>query len=292
MTQVFKRLRLHRVAGLALAFALTAAATGSTAAASPSGAGTASAAASAGGAATSPAMARALGARRSGSGGALIDHGGLVLASSKTYAIYWGPSAGFPSDLVTGMTQLLGGLNGSSYLGIAGQYMRGAGISSTFGGSVFDTNAPPTKGPKPSDLGTEVAKFFATPDPSALYLVYTSNFPHINYCAWHSYATANGVTFQVAYIPNNALAPGCSPYTVANLHANSYSDGTVANADSTAHEFMEAITDAHIGAWYDNSGSEIGDKCNFNYQGVVTLGNGSKWQIQSEWSNAINGCQQ
>jgi hypothetical protein len=38
-------------------------------------------------------------------------------------------------------------------------------------------------------------------------------------------------------------------------------------------------------------GSEIGDKCNFVYQHCVSLG-GYHWQIQAEWSNAINGCAQ
>ncbi len=65
----------------------------------------------------------------------------------------------------------------------------------------------------------------------------------------------------------------------------------MASADSAAHEFMEAITDPQINAWYDHSGSEIGDKCNFVYQSCVTLPTGA-WQIQAEWSNALNACQQ
>jgi hypothetical protein len=138
-----------------------------------------------------------------------------------------------------------------------------------------------------------VAKLVPQPDPSAVYIVYTSNFPPGGgFCAWHDRTTANGVTIHVAYIPNNALAPGCSPYTVVNLGANSYSEGTVSDADSTAHEFMEAITDPHIDAWLDQSGQEIADKCNFDYQSIVTLENQSRWQIQTEWSNALPGCQQ
>ena len=66
---------------------------------------------------------------------------------------------------------------------------------------------------------------------------------------------------------------------------------TVTSADSVAHEFMEAITDAHLDAWYDRNGGEVADKCNYNYQACVELTTGS-WQIQSEWSNAIGGCQQ
>src|SRR5947208_10875242 len=56
----------------------------------------------------------------------LIDHGGTVLPASRTYAIYWGTTGDFPVDLQSGMASLLSGFNGSSYLGIAQQYMRGA----------------------------------------------------------------------------------------------------------------------------------------------------------------------
>ena len=42
-------------------------------------------------------------------GNPLIDHGGLVLGSSATHAIYWGKPADFPSDLQSGMAAFLGG---------------------------------------------------------------------------------------------------------------------------------------------------------------------------------------
>jgi hypothetical protein len=221
----------------------------------------------------------------------LTDHGGPVLAASKTYAIYWGPASDFPGDLQAGMAALLTGFNGSSYLGLAREYMRGASVSSQYMGAIADPSTPPSHAPNTAALGSEVCNFFPNPDPSALYVVFTSNAPNINYCAWHDAVKCNGVTFQVAYIPNQALLPGCSPYTRSNMHCNAYSDGTVTSADSVAHEFMEAITDPHIDAWYDQSHAEIADKCNYGYQSCVTLPNGS-WQIQSEWSDAIGGCQQ
>jgi hypothetical protein len=226
-----------------------------------------------------------------GKQGPVADHGGLVLASSKTYAVYWGPTAGFPADLETGMAALLTGFSGSSYLGIAEQYMRGTPVSTQYAGSLIDTSAPPQNAPNAAALGTEVCKLVANPDPSALYIVFTSNAPNVRYCAWHASASCNGVTFQVAYVPNQALLSNCSPYTKKNLGCNSYSDGTVTSADSVAHEFMETITDAHIDAWYDKNRLEIGDKCDYVYSACVALPNGS-WQIQSEWSNAIGGCQQ
>jgi hypothetical protein len=225
------------------------------------------------------------------SAGPLIDHGGPVLASSKTYAIYWGTASDFPTDLQGGMGSLLSGFNGSSYLGIAQQYMHGSAVSTTYMGPVFDASVPPAKSPTAAEIGAEVCKLFPSPDPNAVYIVFTSNAPKINFCAWHSAATCNGVTIQVAFIPNQELLPGCSPYVATNLHCNGYSEGTVASADSVAHEFMESITDPHLNAWYDRTGQEIGDKCNFVYESCVSLSSGA-WQIQSEWSNAINACQQ
>jgi hypothetical protein len=223
----------------------------------------------------------------------LIDHGGPVLSTSTTHAIFWGPAGDFPSDLPGGMASLLFGFKGSDYLGIAKQYMRGVSISTQYGeDTLFDPSAPPAKAPKTSDIAAEVCKIYPNPDPNGIYFVFTSNAPNINYCAWHDQATCNGVTFQVAYIPNQELLPGCSPYTKANLKCNGYSPGTVASADSVAHEFMEAVTDPHISAWYDKRGLEIGDKCNFVYYSCVNLPNGGSWQIQAEWSNALNACQQ
>jgi hypothetical protein len=32
-------------------------------------------------------------------------------------------------------------------------------------------------------------------------------------------------------------------------------------ANVLSHEYMESLTDAVITAWYDSSGSEIGDEC-------------------------------
>ena len=224
----------------------------------------------------------------------LIDHGGVILPSSTTHAIYWGTQAEFPSDLQSGMESLLTGFNGSSYLGIADQYMRGAGVATTlYGGALMDPSTPPAKAPTTAEIGAEVCKLFPSPDPNAVYFVFTSNAPKINFCAWHADASCNGVTFQIAYVPNQALlVSGCSPYLVQKLGCNNLSEGTVASADSVAHEFMEAITDPQLNAWYDRRGAEIGDKCNFEYRSCVNLTSGPNWQIQEEWSNAISGCQQ
>jgi hypothetical protein len=221
----------------------------------------------------------------------LIDHNGPVLTASNTYAIFWG-TGGFPSDEVAGVETLLGGLNGTSYLGIADQYMRGGGATTSYQGATYVASAPPSHAPKASDLGKEVCSLFGTPDPNGIYFFFTNNFPHVSYCAWHAGASCNGVTFQVGYMPNMQGVSGCSPTKTTMLSCNGLSAGTVSLLDGLAHEFMEATTDPQISAWYDKNGQEIGDKCNFVYGGCVQLNDPSKTQVllQQEWSNSANGC--
>jgi hypothetical protein len=227
----------------------------------------------------------------------LIDHGGPVLTTSNTYAIFWGPSAEFPSDEESGVAALLTGFEGSSYLGIGDQYMRGGTATTTYVGATSDLSDPPAHAPKASELGTEVCSLFPKPDPNGIYFVFTSNLPHISYCAWHAPATCNGVTFEVAYMPNMANSPGCSPYTKVDLGCNTYSGATVSLLDGLAHEFMESVTDPLISAWYDKNGQEMADKCEYQYTACVQLPtatspNATSWQIQELWSNAAGGCVQ
>lgn len=225
----------------------------------------------------------------------LIDNGGKLLPTSHTYAIWWGPASKFPSDARTGIEQLLGGFGGSNYLAIANQYMRGGTANSSFVQSLVDPSAPPSRSPSVGAIVNEVANVLASngmaPDSNAIYLVYTSNFPHANFCAWHSAGPIQGTTVQVGYMPNTTGIAGCDPGNLYN--ANTYSQGTRALADSTAHEFMEATTDpVPLSGWADKNGQEIGDKCNFQFLSTVTLKNGSQWQLQKEWSNAATACVQ
>lgn len=231
--------------------------------------------------------------RSSTSGGNLLDHGGKVLPASNTYAIWWGNQSAFPSDAKAGLDSLFGGLTGTSFLGISTQYMRGSTPASTFHVNWTDTSSPPNHGPNTSTIVGEACRVLqangASPDSNGIYFVYTSNFPHSNYCAWHSHGTCNGVDIQVAYMPNTTGVAGCDPGDLYGC--NTYSQGTRSLANVTTHEFMETITDADISAWYDSSGSEIGDKCAWKFSGCVNLTNGS-WQLQQEWSNSASGCVQ
>ncbi len=224
----------------------------------------------------------------------LIDHGGTILPSAKVYYIWWGNSSGWPSDAQTALTDLVDGLNGSSFQSdIFPQYMRNASISTTYATSFSDPGTPPARGPSTSTILNEACKTLTannqTPDPNAIYVVFTSNFPgHVNYCAWHSWGACNGTTIQVAYMPNTTGVSGCND---PQFTCNSYTAGTDSIANVLSHELSEAITDADGSAWYDSKGSEIGDKCAWQFQSCVNLTNGN-WQLQQEWSNHITGCLQ
>ncbi len=236
------------------------------------------------------------GQKHGGGGGAnLVDHGGKVLPASHVYTIWWGDQSAFPADAKSGIAAMFEGMNGTSFLGIGQQYMRGAGMSTSYVSSYADSaSSPPRKSPSTSTIVSEACNVITTngltPDTDALYLVYTSNFPgHVNFCAWHDHGTCNGVDIQVAYMPNTTGIAGCDPGDLYGC--NGYSQGTRSLANVSSHEFMEAVTDADITAWYDSSGSEIGDKCAWQFSSCVSLSTGS-WQLQEEWSNAKTGCVQ
>jgi hypothetical protein len=233
-------------------------------------------------------------AHHQGGGGNLIDHGGPVLAADSTYAIWWGATTAWPSDTQSSIDALFNGFNGTSFLGVANQYMRGGTATSSFVGNFFDSSSPPSRSPSNTTLANEVCAVLntngVTPSSNAIYFIYTSNFPsRVNFCAFHTSGTCNGVTIQFAYMPNTTGVAGCDPGN--QLTCNSLSQGTRSLANVTSHEYMEAITDPDLNAWFDQSGQEIGDKCAWQFQSCVTLTNGS-WQLQEEWSNATSGCVQ
>ncbi len=225
----------------------------------------------------------------------LIDHGGTILPATTIYYIWWGnyPN-GWPSDAPAGLAALASDLQGSNFQkDIFPQYMRGSKMSWAFGSSAYDSSTPPGHGPKTSTIMNEVTGQIAAGklplDTNAIYVVLTSNFPGgVNYCAWHSWGSYNGTEIQFAYMPNTTGVSGCND---PQFTCNSYSAGTDSIANVLSHELSEAITDADGTAWYDSSGSEIGDKCAWQFSSCVNLTN-SSWQLQEEWSNSISGCLQ
>jgi uncharacterized membrane protein len=230
-------------------------------------------------------------------------NGGAVLPTTTTYAIWWGKLSDFPSDAPDGIADFLEGLEGSDYIHIADQYLFGQKAHTRFGGHLFDPSTPP---PSPLDaqgndfITPELLKMLQNnglkPDPTAVYALYTSNFPTSTpypypICALHGTTNSpDGTILQVAWMPNtSSVLLECGTDSDPLFKPNIHSEGTRAMASSTAHEFMETITDPNGDGWINTDGTEVGDPCNFLYLTWVPLTE-SKWKVQTIWSNNASRC--
>jgi hypothetical protein len=223
-------------------------------------------------------------------------HGGKILPTVVTKAIFWGPSWGnstFVGDKITGLDSWYTGVSGSNYsktvdeyTGINGQ----VGPTSTNQGHVIDTSTA-TGGGSTSAIINEVAKQVASgnivldPSGNSYVPVYVDvKRGRAGYCAWHSSGTIGGTPVQFGFFFNLDGDAGCDPGDTTTGH----SQGLAALANVSAHEMSEARSDpTSPGAWYDSSGAENGDKCAWTFN-VASVGfpNGTQWKVQGEWSNA------
>jgi hypothetical protein len=217
-------------------------------------------------------------------------HGGVIMKSAITQAIFWGTSWGsYTGDKMSGMDTWYSGFSGSNYAKTSDEYTGSngqVGATTSYLGHVVDTTAS-AGGGNTSTILAEVCRVIGTGDSSGngYYSVYTDT-PrgHAGYCAWHSVGTCGGVRVQFAYFFKLDGDAGCDPQDSQSGH----SQGLAAIANVSGHELSEARTDpASPGAWYDGSGAENGDKCAWTFGApLVTFSNGSQWKIQGEWSNA------
>jgi hypothetical protein len=231
-------------------------------------------------------------AHAAGKGGGVVsplmtNHGGPVLTSTETEAIFWGNWSS-PGDKIDGIDSFFQGWGGSAMAGDSTEYAGSNGAvttASTYLGHVFDTTSPPNKALTTASAVAEACKVVGNnPDPSAVYFIYTATGAgRVSYCAWHSWGNcSNGAPIQVAYMPNLDGIAGCNPEDSSTGH----SPGLAALVNVTSHELSEATTDPRGNAWFDSAGNENGDKCAWSFHDNVTLSNGSQWKVQMEWSNA------
>jgi hypothetical protein len=114
------------------------------------------------------------------------------------------------------------------------------------------------------------------------------------YCAYHSSIGSGSTAVLYANQPYADLS-GCSSGQSPNGNP----------ADSTlnvvSHEHNETMTDPLGTAWWDSSGNENGDKCNFSFGAALgstshgqfnQLINGHGYWLQREWSNRTGACVQ
>ncbi|MGN6799229.1 MAG: hypothetical protein ACTHKS_13915 [Gaiellaceae bacterium] len=241
-------------------------------------------------------------AGKGGSGGNLTYHGGPVLLTNRTFAIYWAPSGstlstGYQSAINQYFTDVAhdsGSANTNVY-SVEKQYYNGSNqfiaYNSTFGGSYIDTQPYPANGCSDtvsqttsclsdSQLQAEIQRLFnatgapiGSPNATTTYFLFTaknvgscfnsSTCAFSYYCAYHSNLTAKGVVVQYANQPYaDTVASACD----AGYHPNSsLSPDADATINVTSHEHRESINDPLGNAWYDRRGAEGSDKCAWNF---------------------------
>jgi hypothetical protein len=235
-------------------------------------------------------FANGLQARRNGSP-LMTYHGGKIMPTAATEAIFWGPSwssVTFAGDKITGLDSWYKGHSDSNYSKTVDEYTGSNGqvrSTTSYLSHVVDPS-PASGGGSTSAILAEVCKVITYPDPSGngYYAVYTDvRRGNAGYCAYHSAGSCGGVPVQFAFFWNLDGDSGCDPQDTTTGN----SQGLAALANVTAHELSEARSDpANPGAWYDASGAENGDKCAWTFNvPSVTFPNGTQWKLQGEWSN-------
>ena len=236
-------------------------------------------------------------------------HGGAVmLGTTHVYFIWYGNWAA--NSATTILADWAKSLGGSPYFSINSTYYDGSNRfvsnSVTFGGAVFDNYS---LGATLSDssiytiVATAIGNGSLPLDANGVYFVLTSadvvetSGFCTSYCGWHTSATFNNVSSQYAFVGNSLACPfACEGSPGNDPNGNEGADGM---ASIMTHELDESVTDPNGDAWYNSSGYEVGDLCNFNYGSkVYSTANGSianvqlgprNFLLQEDWVNASGG---
>ncbi len=222
-------------------------------------------------------------------------HGGNIMFTAQTTAIFWGSSwanAGFTGDKVSGLDSFYSGMGYTGYAKTCNEFNDANGYVTdtlTYTGHIIDTSPANINGNRTSTILNEVCKVITNPVSNGYYPVYVdSSRGHAGYCAWHSVGTCKGVTVQFGFFFNLDGDPGCDPQDTSGLH----SQGLAALANVSGHELSEARTDPQLNAWFDSQGQENSDKCAWRFgTPLLPFANGTQWKIQGNWSNLAYNAQ-
>jgi serine protease len=235
----------------------------------------------------------------------LIYHDGPIQKTPKVYVDFWCWGGSDPSGEGPYLTKFFQGIGGTAWANIQTQYYETArgNITNPAGqlAGVWSDNsclAPPVPDAQIAGEAVAASAHFGY-SPDADYVIAT---PHLHndaefgveYCAWHGTTTdslGRTVAFtDLPYVPD-AQAGACGQNFVNPGNAGLLDGVSIVGG----HEYAEAITDPHVDAWYDSSGSETGDKCAWIAPGSpggaadIALATGT-FAVQSLWSNANGGC--
>lgn len=260
--------------------------------------------------------------------GKLTYHGGPIMHTNVTYAIYWLPAGySYAGGYIGAINQYFidvaaASLSTTNVYYAASQYYSLPGpvyvtTKSTFGGAYLDTQAFPASGCSLYTSGitkcltdrqirAEIKRVMAVKGwvagPSRLFFMFTpygvgscsgSSCAFTSYCAYHG----NDGALLYANQPYTYTKPsncGLDFVTASSPHGLA-ADSTI---NVVSHEHNEAMTDPKVTsgpyAWYDAAGYENGDKCAWNF-GPLGIGynqtiNGHHYILQKEWSNHSNSC--
>lgn len=236
---------------------------------------------------------------RFASGSNLINHGGPVMQTNTTYAIYWEPASSTVSPLYNSLLNRfftdVGVASGSTsnvystdtqYSAIqyrssfAGSYVDTTPIPDHCSGEYSGTGATVSGCVLDSDIQAAVLRAIAangwTAGPTSMFFVFTPRnvgscfdstsrtCAYTYYCAYHSSFSSNGTDVIYANQPyTDTSGVGLPGACDVGQHPNG--DQADATISVVSHEHNEAITDPNGNAWYDSSGNEIGDKCAWNF---------------------------
>jgi hypothetical protein len=252
-------------------------------------------------------------------GNGINYHGGPVLKGSPVpiYVIWYGNWSNGPKPSDSALTVSLveaflasNSLGGSTYEAINTTYGDNTGNVSgklNFTQAVFDNYSQGTRfGDK--NLTTIVSTHAGHDlplDANGVYLVLTSSDVKESsgfcrtYCGFHTHATIGGADIKYAFIGNVDQCPaGCEDQSTGPNSPSTGVGGADGMINVITHESEESITDPDLNAWFDASGNEDADKCNFKFGPTQTAANGAKFNqtfngvhylIQMEWENSRGG---
>src|SRR5215470_8663932 len=252
-------------------------------------------------------------------GNGINYHGGPVMQGNPVpiYIIWYGNWTNGPKASDSPLTVSLieaflasNALGGSSYEAINTTYGDNTGNVSghlNFAGAVFDNYSAGTK-VRDNALPGIVSRGMAAGlpnDANGVYLILTSSDVSETsgfcrtYCGFHTRSTINGSDIKFAFIGNVDQCPnGCEAQSTGPNSPSAGVGGADGMINVITHETEEAITDPDLNAWFDASGQEDADKCNFKFGPTQIAPNGShfnqtfgghNWLMQMEWENSRGG---
>jgi hypothetical protein len=257
-------------------------------------------------------------------GNGINYHNGPVMKGTpNVYVIWYGNWSGSGSNTGTTRTLIehfLSTIGGSALELVNSTYGDTTGNVTGavhFGGSTIVSSSTNLTD---SSLQTTVANALnsgALPrDSNGVYFVLSSS--NINetsgfctqYCGFHTHASLGGVDIKYAFVGNPDRCPsGCEIQTTGPNSPATGVGGADGMANVISHELEEAISDPDLNAWFDSSGQENADKCNFNFGATSTCNaNGlcsaagtsarahynqtfgsNDWMLQQNWRNSGGG---